>query len=90
LSAREQEVVQLIGCAFSNKEIARKLGVNLGTIKFHAHNILKKTGCKNRTAIAMALVGKTGGQEPDDLGCLQDTRQAGRPRPSPQLRTMRS
>ena len=33
---------------FNNKEIAEKLFVSASTVKFHIHNILKKTSCANR------------------------------------------
>jgi two-component system nitrate/nitrite response regulator NarL len=42
LTAREQEILILIGQNRSNKEIARALGIELGTVKSHVHNIYEK------------------------------------------------
>lgn len=42
LSVREREIIDLINRGMSNKDIARHLGVEVGTAKNHVHNILKK------------------------------------------------
>jgi len=42
LTRRESEVLQLIGCGHSNKEIARNLNLSVATVKHHVHNILEK------------------------------------------------
>jgi DNA-binding NarL/FixJ family response regulator len=55
LSAREQEVAQLLVCGVSNKEIARALGIEVVTVKKHVGNILRKLGVENRTQAAMRL-----------------------------------
>ena len=48
LSAREREVRRLLLEEKSNSEIAESLIVSDSTVKYHIHNLLKKTGCKNR------------------------------------------
>ena len=48
LSARERGVLRLLLAERSNAEIAQELYVTESTVKFHVHNLLKKTGCKNR------------------------------------------
>ena len=48
LSMREREVMKLLLTELSNTEIASELFVTESTVKFHVHNILKKTDCKNR------------------------------------------
>ena len=48
LSAREREVLRLALAERSNAEIAQTLFVSESTIKYHMHNLLKKTGCKSR------------------------------------------
>ncbi len=48
LSAREQEVLQLLLAKRSNGEIAEALFVSESTVKYHVHNLLQKTGCKSR------------------------------------------
>lgn len=51
LSSRERDVLQLILQEQSNTEIADTLSVSESTVKFHVHNILQKTGCRNRIAL---------------------------------------
>ena len=48
LSTREREVMRLLLTELSNTEIASELYVTESTVKFHVHNILRKTDCKNR------------------------------------------
>ena len=65
LSAREREVMRLLIAEKSNGEIAEALFVSESTVKYHVHNLLKKTGCRSR----MDLIGKYAsalypGQEP--------------------------
>ena len=42
LTAREEEVLVLIDDGLSNKQIARRLSIELATVKNHVHNILEK------------------------------------------------
>ncbi|QGX40786.1 response regulator [Permianibacter aggregans] len=49
LSAREQEVLQLMSAGFSNKEIARALELAEGTVKNYISEILAKLGVRDRT-----------------------------------------
>ena len=49
LSAREIEVLELIGTGLSNKEIAGRLYLSLNTVKGHTRNIYGKLGVNNRT-----------------------------------------
>ncbi|HSH02150.1 MAG TPA: response regulator transcription factor [Anaerolineae bacterium] len=48
LTPREREVLTLIGDDLTNQEIADKLFIELGTVKNHVHNILKKLDVDNR------------------------------------------
>jgi DNA-binding CsgD family transcriptional regulator len=48
LSAREQEIFNLIIQGMSNTEIASALYITESTVKFHAGNIFKKTGLTSR------------------------------------------
>jgi DNA-binding NarL/FixJ family response regulator len=48
LSPRECEVAVLVARGLSNKEVARKLGLNEGTVKIHLHSIFQKIGAKSR------------------------------------------
>jgi len=49
LSAREQEVLELMALGKTNQEIARDLVVAAGTIKAHAASIYRKLDAANRT-----------------------------------------
>lgn len=48
LTAREREILSLIGAGYSNREIADQLVIGWGTVKNHVHNILKKLETNNR------------------------------------------
>lgn len=48
LTAREREVLSLIGAGYSNREIADSLVIGWGTVKNHVHNILKKLETSSR------------------------------------------
>jgi len=48
LTARELEVVDLIGDGLSNKEIALRLCIELPTVKNHVHSVLEKLGVRRR------------------------------------------
>lgn len=48
LTAREREVLSLIGAGYSNREIADQLVIGWGTVKNHVHNILKKLETTSR------------------------------------------
>lgn len=49
LTAREQEVLELLAGGFSNRRIARRLGISEHTAKFHVNGILVKLGAGTRT-----------------------------------------
>lgn len=49
LSVREKEILSLIAKGFSNKEIADKLFLSVGTVKNYVTNILQKLEVKDRT-----------------------------------------
>jgi two-component system, NarL family, nitrate/nitrite response regulator NarL len=52
LSHREHHILDLLGEDLSNKQIARKLGLEVSTIKNHVHNIIVKLSVKNRVEAA--------------------------------------
>lgn len=53
LTAREQELVGLVGEGMRNREIAARLGITEGTVKAYLHAIFDKTGVKSRTELAL-------------------------------------
>jgi two-component system, NarL family, nitrate/nitrite response regulator NarL len=53
LTAREVEILQLIDRGLSNKEIARRLCIELSTVKNHVHNILRKLHVRRRIDAAV-------------------------------------
>ncbi len=55
LTAREREVLSLIGNSLTNQEIAEKLFIEVGTVKNHVHNILKKLAVTSREEAASYL-----------------------------------
>lgn len=55
LTARQQEVLSFLGDGLSNKEIARKLKIELPTVKHHVHEILRKLGVRGRSAAVAKL-----------------------------------
>jgi DNA-binding NarL/FixJ family response regulator len=59
LTAREQEVLDLIATGATDKEIAAQLALSLHTVKSHVRSILSKTHAINRRQAAK-LAGHTG------------------------------
>jgi len=55
LTAREQQIVQLIAEGLSNKEIAQRLYIEVATVKNHVHNILEKLQVSRRGEAAARL-----------------------------------
>ncbi len=49
LTKTETEILKLIVDGMSNKQIAEKRTITLGTVKMHVVNILDKLGVRNRT-----------------------------------------
>lgn len=55
LTARERDVCTRVARGYSNKVIARDLGVSEGTIKSHLHHVYDKLALQNRTELAALL-----------------------------------
>ncbi|MEM9189094.1 MAG: response regulator transcription factor [Myxococcota bacterium] len=49
LTAREQEVLELIARGLSNRKIAKRLAISEHTVKFHVNSILQKFDAGSRT-----------------------------------------
>jgi two-component system nitrate/nitrite response regulator NarL len=52
LTAREAEVIALINDGLSNQQIARRLCIEVPTVKNHVHSILDKLGASSRSEAA--------------------------------------
>lgn len=55
LTPREWEIVELVDRGLSNKEISRRLCIEVSTVKNHVHNLLEKTHVKRRGQLAARL-----------------------------------
>lgn len=56
LTAREEQVLELLRAGQQNKQIAYSLGLSEGTVKVHLHNMAKKLGTRNRTQTLLASI----------------------------------
>jgi len=56
LSPREMEILRLITKGYSNKEIARELGISRQTVKNHMSAILRKLAVNDRTQAAVTAL----------------------------------
>lgn len=56
LSPRRREVAELMLQGASNKEIARSMGLSLGTVKDHVHDIFAILNVKSRAALMTAAL----------------------------------
>ena len=52
LSPREAQILALVASGMSNREVGRTLSISGHTAANHVRNILRKTGCANRTEAA--------------------------------------
>jgi len=55
LTRREVEVSRLVATGLSNKDIARRLGISLGTTKSHVHNVLGKLSLQRRADVMVRM-----------------------------------
>jgi len=56
LTPREREVFQLLAIGHSNKEVARELGMSLGTAKKHRENLQRKLDCHSAAELARLAI----------------------------------
>jgi DNA-binding NarL/FixJ family response regulator len=61
LTAREEQILRLIGKGFSNKEIGNELDLKEKTVKHYVTNILQKLHLRNRVEAAVMLQKQTNG-----------------------------
>jgi two-component system nitrate/nitrite response regulator NarL len=58
ITAREMEVLRLLVADCSNQEIAKRLVIEVRTVKHHVHNILRKLNVRHRWDAAQLAAGK--------------------------------
>jgi DNA-binding NarL/FixJ family response regulator len=56
LTAREEQVLQLLLLARSNREIAEELGIEERTVKAHVGKLMRKIGAENRIELSMRAI----------------------------------
>lgn len=59
LTRREGDVLALLAKGHCNKQIARSLGIEVGTVKWHLHSLMSKLGASARTQ-AVVLAARRG------------------------------
>jgi DNA-binding CsgD family transcriptional regulator len=57
LTPREREVVVLICCNYTNRQIADHLVVSIETVRSHVRHSLRKFGVQNRRELCLLLAG---------------------------------
>ena len=57
LTKRQKEVALLINQGLSNREIARRLGISIATVKDHVHAILERLEIASRLALVTLMRG---------------------------------
>ena len=55
LSRRQQQIVDLVGAGYSDKEIAHSLGLSPSTVKTYLGRVYRVYGVRNRAAAATLL-----------------------------------
>lgn len=56
LTPRQREILRLLASGLENKQIARKLGIGVHTVKTHVSRVLAKLGASSRTeAVVVAM-----------------------------------
>ena len=60
LTAREAQVAELVETGMKNRDIAKTLGIQTGTVKIHLKHIFEKTGVKGRYGLALTSLRQKG------------------------------
>jgi DNA-binding NarL/FixJ family response regulator len=64
LTARESQVAELVEHGLKNRDIARTLGIQTGTVKIHLKHIFEKTGVRGRYGLALTGLREKGALMP--------------------------
>lgn len=55
---RQRQIAELVAQGLVNKDIAVRLCIAPGTVKEYLHKMTRRSGCENRTQIALAFLGE--------------------------------
>lgn len=58
LTPRERQIIALLESGLSNKDMARRLGIEVATVKNHVHNVLEKLRVHRRAQAVARLQGR--------------------------------
>lgn len=64
LTPREQEIATLVERGLRNRDIAKALGIQTGTVKIHLKHIFEKTGVRGRYGLALTGLREKGALTP--------------------------
>jgi DNA-binding CsgD family transcriptional regulator len=53
LTARERQVIALVCSGYTNKDLARELGISVHTAKYHLATVFDKLGVSNRLELVL-------------------------------------
>ncbi len=68
LTVRELQIARLVAAGKSNAEIAQELFLSPRTVHTHVSNALRKTGCTNRTELAVLAIQAGAVRQEDPVG----------------------
>src|SRR5882762_5150678 len=74
LTKREEELVQLVAEALTNRDIARQLNLTEHTVRNYLFRIFNKLGTSNRLELALYVIKQRGASQSSDFGrgCLPE------------------
>ena len=83
LTIKQEEVFGLLRQGFSNKIIARRLGMSEATVKVHARRLMHKFGVTNRTQLALAAMNQSSLPPVDNSNAQSNADKASEASPHP-------
>jgi DNA-binding NarL/FixJ family response regulator len=68
LTDREEQILKLIACGFTNREISCNLSISESTVENHIHHIYGKLGISNRAQAVVYVFQEEGVLQNDMIG----------------------
>lgn len=68
LTPKEREIALMLGNALSNKQIGRRLGIALPTVKTHVGRVLEKCGARSRSDFLRLFLDRDGAEAAPSIG----------------------